>query len=181
MSPSRRLEVVEEHAMPASLDHAIREMLCECFPDNTAAFARTRAWHGSAPAYSVVSRSHDGVFGHVGVVVREVNAGGRAIVVAGIQNMAVVPSHRGTGLSHRLMAEAMAEARRRGIPFGLLFCIPKLERVYGAMGWETLPVRARMVFEGKETEIPPKNIAMALPLAGKGFPGGELHLGGADW
>ena len=75
----------------------------------------------------------------------------------------------------------MAEAGRRSIPFGLLFCVQGLERFYASLGWRTLPVRARMVFEGAETEIPAKNIAMVIALSAKLFPPGDLHLGGPDW
>jgi hypothetical protein len=38
-----------------------------------------------------------------------------------------------------------------------------------------------MVFEGAEIEIPSKNIAMGIALSAKGFPPGDLHLGGPDW
>jgi predicted N-acetyltransferase YhbS len=178
---SLALKVVEEGEMPSSLDEAIRVSLCECFPADAPTFAKTRAWHGSAPSYSLVHREGARVVGHVGLVVREILAGGMPIKVAGIQSFAVVPDHRGTGLSRRLMEEAMGETKRREIPFGLLFCVVGLERFYASLGWRTLPVRARMVFEGAETEIPSKNIAMGIALSAKGFPPGDLHLGGPDW
>ncbi len=178
---SLALKVVEESGMCSSLDEAIRKALCECFPADASAFAKTRAWHGSAPSYSLVHREGERVVGHVGVVVREIAAGGTPVTIAGIQNFAVVPDRRGTGLSRRLMEEAMAEAGRRGISFGLLFCVPGLERFYTSLGWRTLDVRARMVFEDVEIEIPAKNIAMVLALAAKPFPSGDLHLGGPDW
>ncbi|MCC7518254.1 MAG: imidazole glycerol phosphate synthase subunit HisF [Verrucomicrobiae bacterium] len=175
------LQIVEEDAMPAALDTAIRRALCECFPEDTAAFARTRAWHGSAPFFSVVVGEGRRVTGHVGVVAREISVGGARVRVAGIQNFVVVPDRRKTGLSRELMEAAMREAGGRGIPFGLLFCVPALERFYASLGWRTLPVRARMLFEGAETEVPSKNIAMGLALAEEPFPEGELHLCGPDW
>jgi predicted N-acetyltransferase YhbS len=178
---SLAIEVVDERAMTAALDEAIRRSLCECFPSETAFFSSGRAWHGSAPVYSLVAREESRVTGHVGVVVREIAAGGVAATVAGIQNFAVVPDRRKTGLSRRLMEGAMEEAKRRGVAFGLLFCVPGLERFYASLGWRTLPVRARMRYEGREQEIPAKNIAMAIPLAGKPFPTGDLHLLGPDW
>ena len=178
---SLALQVVEESGMSPSLDEAIRESLCECFPASASTFAKTRAWHGSTPSYSLVHREGARVVGHVGVIVREIVAGGTPVTVAGIQSFAVIPNRRGTGLSRRLMEEAMVEAKRHEIPFGLLFCVPGLERFYISLGWRTLFVRARMVFEGAETEIPAKNIAMALPLAARPFPSGDLHLGGPDW
>jgi GNAT superfamily N-acetyltransferase len=46
--------IVYESQMPADLDQRIRDGLCSCFPADRAVFSRTRAWHGSAPLYSVV-------------------------------------------------------------------------------------------------------------------------------
>lgn len=167
--------------MSVALDAAIRRTLCACFPSEAAAFSTTRAWHGSAPSYSVIAHEGEEIAGHAGVVVREISAGDTIIRVAGIQNMAVLPARRGSGLSRRLMETAVAEARRRGIPFGLLFCVPGLERFYASLGWTTLPVRARMMYGGGEREIPAKNLAMGLEIGGRPFPAGDLHLRGADW
>ncbi|NUN94005.1 MAG: GNAT family N-acetyltransferase [Verrucomicrobiae bacterium] len=181
MNLSCEIVVVDETAMTAARDAAIRRMLGVCFPASADAFSKTRAWHGSAPSYSVVANEGEEIVGHVGVVAREISAGGASLRVAGIQNMAVLPARRGSGLSRRLMEAAVAEARRRGIPFGLLFCVPGLERFYASLGWTTLSVRVRMVYGGEETEIPAKNLAMGLDLAGRPFPAGDLHLRGADW
>ncbi len=45
---------VDEQDMEPALDAAIRQILCICFPREAAVFSQTRAWHGSAPAFSVV-------------------------------------------------------------------------------------------------------------------------------
>ncbi len=176
------VETIEEIAMTPALDAAIRECLCACFPDDASFFSRSRAWHGSAPAYSLIGRAEGRVVGHVGVIVRDIRAGTQSVRIAGIQNMAVLPEARKTGLGSTLITGAMDEAARRGIPFGVLFCIPELERYYARYGWTRQDVEVRMDFDGeRNVSIPGKNICMVKLLAGRTFPAGDIHLQGADW
>jgi predicted N-acetyltransferase YhbS len=145
-------------------------------------FSKTRHWHGSAPAYSLVHQRNRQALGHVGIVVRTVMAGGTPVKVAGIQNLAVRPNRRGTGLGAKLIAAAMDEARRRGISQGLLFCAPTLEKFYKALGWATVPASVIMLDEqGRRVPIPGKNICMVKPLSVTPFPPGVIDLHGADW
>lgn len=127
------------------------------------------------------------VAGHVGIVIREVRCGrtrataGKPALVAGIQNLAVAHELRGRGLSQQLMTEAMTEAVRRSVPFGLLFCVPELERLYASLGWRRTDVSVTLIENGKRVPIPGKNIAMFKELAGKPFPRGDIDLQGMDW
>lgn len=177
------LETIPEQELTRETDAAIRELLCRCFPPDVPVFSRTRHWHGSAPAYSVVDFAEDGrLRGHMGLVVRRILAGGRPALIAGIQNMAVAPEWRGHGISEAMMKAASDEARKRDIPFGLLFCVPGLEAFYARLGWRRLEVDARMDFEGHcGIPIPGKNIVMVSEWAGEAFPPGDLHLQGPDW
>ncbi len=180
--PQPALELFEESAVDPALDAAIRALLCACFPSDAPVFSASRHWHGTAPAYSLVHRVDGRVLGHVGIVLRTVACGGRPAGIAGIQNLAVLPEARKSGLSRRLMTESMAEAARRGVRWGLLFCVPGLERFYASLGWKTLDVSVTMADGRGGTEpIPGKNIAMALPLAGEPFPSGNIDLQGRDW
>jgi hypothetical protein len=80
------------------------------------------------------------------------------------------------------MERAMAEARRRGVSFGLLFCIPELAKYYGRYGWEARSVAVTMDHNGEAgIPIPGKNICMTLSLTPSVFPDGDIHVGGADW
>ncbi len=175
--------VLEEADMPADLDLAIRDILVECFPHNADHYARTRDWH-SAPSWSVVGLEPDGtVAAHCAMVERTVEvAGNRRVTVAGVQGFSVRPGLRGTGFSDRLMKRALDEARSRGIDAGLLFCLPKLEAVYGRMGWRTVhyPVTTRDE-SGNPVPLPEKNIAMVIPLNIEEFPEGTVDLLGPDW
>ena len=168
--------------MTPATDAAIKRLLCECFPPDVEAFTRSRYWHGTGPTYTLIQRDGGDVVGHVGVVRRTVRCGGRPVEIAGIQSLCVVPRMRVTGLSWALMREAMAEARRRGIKFGLLFCVPRLERFYGSLKWVRTDAPMTMDDErGEPVAIPTKNIAMYIQLTGEPFPDGPVHLGGRDW
>lgn len=181
--PQRTLEVINEAAITPETDRALRLFLVDAFGTTPNSFFSTsRHWHNSAPAFSVVGRV-DGLIGaHTGVVVRHIRCGSTRTLVAGIQNFCVSPRHRGTGLGPWLMQAAMDEARQRDIPFGLLFCVPALERYYGSMGWDTIHEPATMNLAGGPDErIPGKNIVMGLPLSEATFPRGPIHLQGPDW
>lgn len=176
------LDIVNESDMTPELDTAIRECLCVCFPDDAAVFSRSRAWHGTAPEYTLLYRDGGQVVGHVGVIVREVRVGAELVRVAGIQNMAIRPQGRKSGLGAALMTTAMDEAARRGVPFGILFCVPELERYYARYHWIRRDVDVRMNFDGqRDIPIPGKNICMVKRLADRPFPEGGIHLQGADW
>jgi predicted N-acetyltransferase YhbS len=180
--PPFKLEIVSEDAVSPELDAAIKDLLCECFPVDTEEFRKSRHWHGSAPAYSLVYRQGSSVPGHVGIVRRTITCAGRPVEVAGIESLAVSPTLRGSGLSRQLMIESMAEAKRKGIKFGFLFCSPKLERFYASLGWRRTNAAVTMLDQaGRDVPLPEKSIAMSLDLADETFPDGEIDLQGRDW
>jgi len=177
-----KLELIEEKDMSPENDAAIKRLLCECFPPDVQTFSKSRYWHGSAPIYTIIYRQGNEVVGQVGIVVRTIQCGGVPVEIAGIQSMAISPRDQGTMLAWALMRRAMKEAKKRGILFGLLFCVPSLERLYAAMKWERIDVITTMHDEkGKTVPIPGKNIAMVLKLADRPFPKGDIDLQGADW
>jgi len=179
---SPALQLIEEREISAAEDAAIRELLRECFPADVAVFSRTRHWQGAAPAYTVIHRCGGRVIAHVGAVVREIGCGRQAAVIFGIQNFAVHPHARGTGLGRAILAAAAAEAARRGIRHGLLFCRPALERYYAALGWRKIDVPVTMELDpGQVMPISARSIAMVLALADEPLPRGAIHLRGPEW
>lgn len=176
-------QVVEESAMPAKLDAAIRRGLCRAMPEEAAFFARSRAWNGCVPAFSIVLQQRDGeVIAHVGLVDRTLKIGTRRVRVAGIQNVFVSPDARGGGFGKEAMRRAMTEAGRRGFDGGMLFCLPTLEAYYASLGWRGMESNSIQVGEdGTERPIPAKNIAMYFPLALAELPLGIVRLCGNDW
>lgn len=178
-----RLRIVDEADISPALDAAIRDSLCICFPPDREVYSQTRAWHGSHPAWSVVIERDPIVVAHAGIVEREIIARGERIRVAGVQNVFVLPGHRGRGLFRHVMSAAMHEAHRRGLELGLLFCTPEIGQKYAHLGWQTLEGRTftRIDEHGQPQPIPAKNIAMFYPLLRTSAPEGHWHLQGNDW
>lgn len=183
MNADHHFSIIDESRMSPDADRAVKALLCVCFPADADIFSVTRYWHGSVPAYSVIHGSDEGTLdGNIAIVIREIRVGTQAVRIAGVQNMAVRPGTRGGGVGAGLMERAMTEARRRDVPFGLLFCVPELAKYYGRYGWKPRAEAVTMDYNGKTgIPIPGKNICMTLSLAGLEFPGGDIHLGGADW
>lgn len=176
------LQIVDEGQIDVALDRAARQLLCECFPPDVAVFSAGRAWNDVWPAFSVFARQGDSLVGQVGIIDRQITCGGVPVRVAGIGNMAVDAKWRGAGVSQKLMAVGMDEARRRGIRHGLLFCVPKLGDFYGRLGWRrvdrTIVMRDAA---GKAGPLTAKNICMELILASESLPAGSIDLEGRDW
>jgi predicted N-acetyltransferase YhbS len=177
-----QLKVIEEDKMTPEKDAAIRQLLCGCFPEDAVIFRKTRHWHGSAPAFSLVEEGQGRINGHVGVVVRAITCGARELTVGGIQNLAVRPELRGSGLGRALAARCMIEAKSRGLMYGLLFCVPALRRYYESLGWFTVGAPVSMLdSQGVKSQLPAKNICLAMRLGSTPFPPGNIDLQGADW
>ena len=176
------LTVVDEALILPQSDAKIRAGLCICFPGDANVFGRTRAWHGSMPSYSVLLEDADRVLAHLGVVRRTITVGDTPLVVAGVQNVFVVPECRGQGLAVRVLETAMTEARSRSFDGGLLFCVPALVPLYACAGWHDLGERQVIrVEDGRELPLPGKNTTMFYPLRVADMPDGVIHLGGNDW
>jgi GNAT superfamily N-acetyltransferase len=174
---------VDERDVTVELDRAIRAGLCECFPPDFAVFSRTRAWHGSHPAWSVVVEHETQVIAHAGIVERVILAGRQAVRVAGVQNMFVLPRYRGQGLFPQVMAEFVREALRRRLDLGLLFCTPQIAVPYARLGWQFVHARriTRIDEQGEPQPLPANNVAMRYPLGRAELPAGDVHLQGNDW
>jgi len=178
-----QLRIIDEACMDRATDMAIRDGLCVCFPANRDVFAQTRAWHGSAPAFTVLLEDDRRIIAHVGVVQRTIRVGEADLAIAGVQNVFVLPGFRGRGLADRVLAVAMADAMWRRLDAGLLFCLPALEKVYARCGWKTLPRRTVHATRatGERYVLDDRNIMMFFPLLAREFPAGEIDLRGDDW
>ena len=177
------VRIIDEQELAPDLEAAIRQTLVRCFPKDAEFFSRSRAWHGSAPSFSALAAEDERVIAHLGVVQRRITVGGSSVEVAGIQNVCVLNEYRGQGFCREMLAAAMAEAKSRGVDFGLLFCVAELVPVYERCGWKRLldqPV-VRVDSGGAEKPLVEGNLPMWLPLGEEEFPRGTVHLGGNDW
>jgi Predicted acetyltransferase len=176
------IRVVYENVFPGALDEAVRRNLCIYHPDGAETFRHSRSWHGSFPLFSIVAEKDGDAVGYAGLVERTILVGGSPYRIVGVQNVYVATLERGTGLSDKIMTLAMEEAAKAEFDFGLLFCIPKLEPIYGRTGWirvDNAPVIRRE--EGGEFPLPGVNIAMFYPLLTTCMPDGPIDLNGNDW
>ena len=176
------LQVVDEGDIALELDAAVRRLRCECFPSDVAAFSVRRAWNDVCPSFSVFGRHGDKVVGQVGIVERRITCGSVPVRVAGVQSLAAAPDWRRSGLSQRLMIAAMQEAQRRGLRFGLLFCVPELEGFYARMGWRRIERAVTMRdATGRPVPLTAKIIPVEPAPAGDPLPPGTIDLEGRDW
>ena len=176
------LKILREDQIDEGLDKSIKNGLCVCFPADKEVFSRSRFWHGTAPDWSVLIEEDSEVPAHVGIVERKIRVGNEHISVAGVQNVFVLPECRTRGFFLQIMKASMKEAGRLGHDFGLLFCVPELEKLYALCKWKLLPNRkiSRADETGQEVDLPSKNMVMYYPLACPDFPAGDIHLQGND-
>lgn len=192
-----RFCVIDEGDISGDLDKALRKSLVVCFPADREYFHRQSWWH-CVPVYRIIGKDDkDSITAHVAVVERSVTVGRDLlkVLVAGVQSFCVLPDHRGTGLSSKMMSIALEEANRRGFDAGLLFCLDQLQTVYDRMGWRKLDTAVYM-FDDKacrdlaapgeprregKTFISAENITMFYPLRTRQFPPGDIDLNGTDW
>ena len=97
-----------------------------------------RAWNEVRPAFSVFSRQGERVVGQVG----DDRATDHLRRRAGARGGDSEPGG-GAGLApQRVVAAADdrrdAGTRRRGVRFGLLFCVPEMEGFYARLGWRRI-------------------------------------------
>jgi len=183
MERPMKIMIIEEKNMTADIDRDLKNALCRCFPADAEIFSQSRAWHGSASAWSVIIEIEGCIAAHVGIVDRLIKAGDFQLQAAGIQNVFVLPEYRGQGLGEKVMNAAMQEAEKRNFDVGLLYCVPQLEKLYAGCGWRLLPRQKILRHDenGNIVPLPEKNIAMFFPLKVKSFPEGAIDLQGNDW
>ena len=178
-----KLDMIEEDNMKGEIDKKIRKLLCECFPEDEKVFSQTRYFNNVLPCYTFIFQNNNKVLGHVGVVIHRIMIKNSQIKIAGIQNLAVSNEMRRTGLSQQLMIDAMAEAKKHNIKFGLLFCIPVLENFYSKLKWKTINASVMMLDKnGNKVSVPLKNITMYKELDKESkFPDGPIDLQSRVW
>lgn len=176
-------QIIPELLMDARTDENIRRNLCRCFPADREVFSKTRKWHDSGPAWTVLIREKDEVIAHAGFVDRTIRVDRDMVRIAGVQNVFVLPEYRGRGLSDAVMQAGIDYAQTQGFDLGLLFCAQPVVSVYSRMGWSILTgVRIILTDEtGRDVQMSEKNVTMFYPLKRSLTPGVTIHLQGNDW
>ena len=171
------IEIIDEQRVDAALDDGIRKFLGEVFPEWKEIFRHRRHWHKMAPAFTTLCRDDGRIVGHVAVVIRAITTTWNfRYYVASIQGVAVAPEHRNTGLAHRLLAETLAETRRRGFLYAILYCQEPLVDFYASQGWKLTEDHVVM---RNEEDLPismRSNCPMYYELTDEPFPEGPLDV-----
>ena len=176
-------EIINEEDISSEQDRLIKEGLCRCCPKDISVFSKTRAWHGSSPAWSAVISFDKSIIAHAGVVDRIIKVGNEQLRVAGIQNVFVLPEYRGQGFCGKVITAAMEEAARLKYDMGLLFCTAEVKKVYAKYGWVWLEERKVFMTDenGCKDVISSENRGMFFPIRIKELPNGTIDLQGPDW
>ena len=128
----------------------------------------------------VLARVDRQIIGHLGMVRREITAGGTAVRVAGVGSVMVRPAWRQRGVASLLLERATAHMRDvLRVDFGLLVCRDEVAPVYEKAGWRT--VAGPTAFEQPSGRATYRRLTMVLPLGGAGWPEGEIDLRGLPW
>jgi len=171
------IHIIDEQEIDAALDDGIKEFLGEIFPEWRGIFRQHRRWHKMAPIFTVFCREGERIVGHVAVVVRAITTTWNfRYYVASIQGVSVVPDLRHTGLAHQLLAETLAEAKRRCFLYAILYCQESLVGFYASQGWRLTDDHVVM---RNEEDLPismRSNYPMYYELTDKSFPEGPLDV-----
>ena len=178
LSESVRIETREESQIDPSLDQALRRYLCAIFPNWEQVFRERRAWHDASPVFTVLAFDATGeIVGHVAAVERTISTQWNwRYRVASIQGVSVVPRLRKTGLSIRLLDQALDESRRRGYLYAILFCREPLVEFYKRNGWR-LPDDDMIMWRDRKLPIHMQsNCPMYRELTSQPFPEGAIDV-----
>ena len=78
------IKILKEDQIDEGLDKSIKNGLRACFPPDKEIFSKSRFWHGTAPAWSVLIEEDSEVLAHVGIVERKIRVGNEQVSVAGV-------------------------------------------------------------------------------------------------
>nr|WP_276308947.1 GNAT family N-acetyltransferase [Sphaerochaeta halotolerans] len=176
--------ILHENQITPIMDMRIKHNLCLCFPHQTDYFSRSRGWNDVPSDITVVGMDNDDPIAHLGVAIRSIQVDGNDYRIFGLQNVYVVPSHRGKHLVDVLFTELLEYLKGVDLNFGLLFARTKVEHVYTRLGWKRMGDVSLKVKYGSGEVQQRKFIHDHLyfyPFTKTGPPEGPYYLNGPDW
>lgn len=180
-----RRRLAGENALTDADHAAIRRLLVAAFPQTAAVFSVASYW-GARPEYRLWLEDDDGtIVAHLDFERRVIEVGGRAVLVAGVGEVATHPDWQRKGLGRCLMgAFRTVLCTELPVPFAFLNCLEAVAGFYTNVGWRRMPqsTRERDRVTGMWTEhtLP----AMVLPAMApiEAWPReGLIDLRGAPW
>ncbi len=132
------------------------------------------------PFWWVLGRLDGRIVSLVGVLTRQIQAGGQAIMVAGVGGVATHPDFQRRGLAGELMQRAAVLMRDElRVPFGMLVCSDHRVHYYAKFGWQL--IKSPVLFERHGKQDVFEGNVMVLPLAGIPWPEGTVDICGKPW
>jgi predicted acetyltransferase len=186
MSKDLDFKIVAEEDVDDNLDKTIKDLLCECFPESSGYFSKSRHWNDIRPVWNVLVFCGEEIIAGLVIIERKITVNSKDVLVAGIGNVCVSPSYRSQGISSKMISYAMQYAGQSGYDFGMLFCSKSIEGIYQKSGWYKINPEDVVKTNSKGQkeqfkELQKGSIVMLHNLAQRNFPDGVIYLNGMQW
>ncbi|NZA26172.1 GNAT family N-acetyltransferase [Luteimonas sp. SJ-92] len=134
----------------------------------------------ATPDWSFVGLDHDALACFCNVVQRAVHVDGRAVRVAGLNNLVTAPAFKRRGLASELLGEVQPRwFAELGAECGLLLCADALVPFYSRLGWR--PVHAQVRFDQRGDSRVWAAACMLLGAGGMDIAAEAIDLRGLPW
>jgi nodulation protein A len=174
-----------EASMTSSLEHEIRHMLVDAFPDYADFFA-TVSYRGSVPEFRLIGRQSDNaIVAHLECGPRVIEVGQHLVRILGIGAVAVHPTAQGLGVGQQMFSELVASASEMGLAdFGFLQCREAVAGFYQKAGFNRVYQLCTSMHhdthEWETRDAPVMVMPIAKPITL--WPSeGAIHLKGYSW
>lgn len=179
--PGVRFELKKVTDLTAEAREALRSLSAAVYPPHVTASWPGRAIEWTPPQWSVIAWEDDGrALSHVGVVLREGRADGKAVRIGGIGGVLTHPLARKRGLASQGIRLAIDFFREEGVDFALLVCEPELVPLYENLGWNRHEGEL-CVRQGDALVRFTFNLPMTFPVGLRPSSGMTVDLMGPPW
>lgn len=153
----------------------LERLLVEAFKDDG-----DPGYDWAQPNIHVLGWKNGRLASYAGILEREILAGGKKMLIAGITDVATRADCLRQGLAKKMVLAAGDYLRTKKMhKFVLLFCNPPLVPFYESCGYRLIDAPLFILSEGRRFRI--NEIKMTLPLDGSSWPDGEIDLQGLPW
>jgi aminoglycoside 2'-N-acetyltransferase I len=176
-----RIDVRRADELSAEEQTALRTLSAAVYPADAATAWPGRLIEWASPQWCVVWWDVDGrALSHVGALVRDGSANGKAVQIGGIGGVKTRPQTRRRGLASKAIHRAIELFRSQGVDFAFLVCEPALVPLYERIGWK--PHRGGLLVRQHGQTVPFSfNLPMTYPVQNADVPDGVIDLMGPPW
>lgn len=172
--------VQEAAALTTEEQAALRDLSVAVNPPDLAAVWPGREIEWARPQWHVICWSQGQALSHVGAVIRNAVADGKAVKIGGIGGVKTHPQARRRGLAAQGIHLALERFARLGMDFALLVCECSLIPLYERLGWK--PHSGGLLVSQRGQPVPfTFNVPMTHPVANRIPPDGVIDLKGPPW